>query len=476
MASSKRVMVKLMVDKEKNRVVFAESNHEFVDILFSFLTMPLGTVIRVLGKKASSLGSLANIYDSVASLAPQYLQTEACKAMLLRPRNAAEVKCEDLAINIDDTESRTFYTCGDCSLKKYLYSSVSDARCICGKLMSRVTRWERTDKKANGDGVFVKGGFIFIISDDLNVTLASTAVLMSQVKILSIEDGSMLEERFLDFGSEEIASLLWRSLISETPLTDLYFSKSDMEDAAIVRNKKDAIQQKLESDVDCKPKDMQLKLVLSKSDNKMLYAEVEEDMVDLLFSFLTFPVGFLIKNTEYLSKGCIVNLYKSVEKNNYMKTEDCKSMLLSPNLGSFHGCSSSQLLKTQEMASNTRTVPGCYTTVYDRFLGSHYVEMHVFKEMNPKSPNNGTEPGGGYVKGLGKFIVTDDIRIAPLSLITSVQMLNEFKIPFRGLLEREASMTLSQALNLLRAAVCSCTALTDVFVPEKKQRRPSCLV
>lgn len=206
MASSKRVTVKLAVDKEKNRVVFAESNHEFVDILFSFLTMPLGTVVRVLGKNALSLGGIANLFDSVANLDPQYLQTEACRTMLLRPRNAAEVQCEDLAINIDDTLSRTFYTCPNCSPRTYLYSSVADTRCVCQKVMSHATRWERAVNKNDGDGVFVKGGIIFVISDDLNVSIASAAFLRSQVEILSIEDRSMLEETTLDFGSEEVSN------------------------------------------------------------------------------------------------------------------------------------------------------------------------------------------------------------------------------------------------------------------------------
>lgn len=239
--------------------------------------------------------------------------------------------------------------------------------------------------------------------------------------------------------------MLRRSLISDTPLTDLYLNKSDKEGAAVVQNKKDIVRlPKHENNAECNPKDIQLKLVLSKPDNKFLYAEVDKDMADLLFSFLTLPVGFLMKNTEYLSKGCITNLYKSVEKSNYMKSKDCRSMLLSPKLGSFHGCSSSQLLKIEEMSSVARTVPGCYSSVYNRDLRTYQQELILFKELNPKSPNNGTEPGGGYVKGLGKFMVTDDLRVGPLSLATFVHMIKELKVPLGGLVEREASVTLSE--------------------------------
>jgi hypothetical protein len=37
---------KLFVDMEKRKVLFAESDKEFVDVLFGFLTMPLGTIVR----------------------------------------------------------------------------------------------------------------------------------------------------------------------------------------------------------------------------------------------------------------------------------------------------------------------------------------------------------------------------------------------------------------------------------------------
>ncbi|CAO2189085.1 unnamed protein product [Urochloa humidicola] len=39
------IEVKLFVDKAKKKVLFAESDNDFVDVLFSFLTMPLGTIV-----------------------------------------------------------------------------------------------------------------------------------------------------------------------------------------------------------------------------------------------------------------------------------------------------------------------------------------------------------------------------------------------------------------------------------------------
>ncbi|XP_072151442.1 uncharacterized protein [Setaria viridis] len=82
------VAVKLFLDKEKQRVLLAESDNDFVDVLFSFLTLPLGTIVRLLGKQ-SGAGCLDEVYKSVESLSIDHFQTKACKAMLLSPLNAA---------------------------------------------------------------------------------------------------------------------------------------------------------------------------------------------------------------------------------------------------------------------------------------------------------------------------------------------------------------------------------------------------
>lgn len=37
--------LKLLAEKGKNQVVFAESNNDFIDILFSFMTIPIKTKV-----------------------------------------------------------------------------------------------------------------------------------------------------------------------------------------------------------------------------------------------------------------------------------------------------------------------------------------------------------------------------------------------------------------------------------------------
>jgi len=57
------ISLKLLLGKEKNRVVFAEYDKDFIDILFSFLTLPMGTIARLLDKQ-SSVGCMDKLYKS----------------------------------------------------------------------------------------------------------------------------------------------------------------------------------------------------------------------------------------------------------------------------------------------------------------------------------------------------------------------------------------------------------------------------
>ena len=63
-----------------------------------------------------------------------------------------------------------------------------------------------------------------------------------------------------------------------------------------------------------------------------------------------------------------------------------------------------------------------------------------FKELNPKSPNNGTEPGGGYVKVQCKFVVTDDLNVSPVSSISTLHIIKKSEVHTSNLVEKEVSL------------------------------------
>lgn len=484
MSSNKKISVKLLVDPMERRVVLAESNEDFVDVLLSFLTMPMGTIIRLLGKD-STIGCISNLYQSIENLDSRHFQTKACKNMLLRPQNAAYHYIDNLTVNVDDTKPRKFFTCeepGCRSRATCFYSSVPDVQCGCGKKLTDAWAWQKIAKEA-GDGVFVKGGLKFVVSDDLHIMLASTAVLLSLLGRLGKDDGNVLEEMILDLGHDEILNLLKRTLVSTTPLTDLCFNSSPTNHKPKSSHTRSIFQLIPKSEIDedserCEK--VEVKLLSTKNNNKVVHMEGGEDMLDLVFSFLTVPLGSVVKLLEKKSSmGCADNLYSSVESlssegNKCIKSEQCKAMLLSPKLAPMFGCQK-KLLIVDELVSMSPSIVGCYSCFRSHSKCSHGVGTTKFKELNPKSCSNGTEPGGGYAKGSYKFIVADDLQVVPLSLISTVHTINMLEVPIKNLVEMEVCIGETEALNLLKAALASVSAseaaLTNIFCANKNVKR-----
>ncbi|PNY03248.1 DUF674 family protein [Trifolium pratense] len=106
--TEENVSLKLLLNETGNKVLFAEAGKDFVDILCSFLTMPLGTIARLVEKETSigpvSVGCLNSLYKSVADLDQSCFCADTIKQMLLQPINFAEDYCNTLKLNIDDTQ------------------------------------------------------------------------------------------------------------------------------------------------------------------------------------------------------------------------------------------------------------------------------------------------------------------------------------------------------------------------------------
>ncbi|KAJ8615864.1 hypothetical protein MRB53_035236 [Persea americana] len=255
--AAKEINLKLLVYKEKNQILYAESDKDFVDLLFSFLTTPVATIIRLTAKQAK-IGSMSTLYESLEDLDVQYLQTESCKNMLLHPMSASEEHCRDLVVNIDEREPIEYYFC-EASLPfrsdtKYLIStSLSEKQCYSGVTKKwKISKEESKNGARDGkDGVFVKGRMRYIITDDLQVSPVCIGTTLEMLESLGISDATVLEERNVNLGSEEeveierehgefslaspssvdvggkieALSMLKASLISNTVLSDVFLKK-----------------------------------------------------------------------------------------------------------------------------------------------------------------------------------------------------------------------------------------------------------
>lgn len=457
MAKMGKLSLKLVVDKEKNRVVFAESDKDFVDILFSLLTLPLGTIIRRTGKKSAPLGCLNTMYKSIENLGKYCFETEACKNMLLEPRSASEEHCEGLKIKVDDLNPRRFHVCLNCLTDRYnpsqVYSLVPGARCnSCRNTMSNVLEKPRKAYVENSrDGVFANGGAkLFMVSDDLRVMAASTANTLALLKELGITDCTILEERDVEVGQNEILSLLERFLLSKTPISEVFLGLKQVNDVKIPKVQEQS--EDAENDTNNDSNSIDLKLVLNKKNGEVLYAEATGDFINILFSFLTFPLGSVLKLLDSRSSlECADNLYCSVNDQS-AKSEKCRAMLLTPKIATFFGVSK-QMMKIDENPPETATY-------------SYY----SVNPINPKLPNFGTNNGGGFVNEQERFMVTGDLVVKPMSAAALIKLTKTQHVPTTSIEERIIKFGEAEALKLLKASLVSHNAFSSAFSLLSKEK------
>lgn len=213
-----QVSLKVLIDREKKKVVFAEAGSDFVDILFSFLTMPMATIVRLLAKHSDpshhkvNIGSFNNLYGSVANLDPLYFGKKELQDMLLNPRNSAEAQCRKLKINIDDMKPIQYFICDALCFNRYFgvnayLSTRNTVKCNhCGSFLKKEIKFHA--EESDGEGVFVTRTSSFVITDDLRVIPDNPTSTLGILKRNGIKDFAALEENTLVLGSKEVWQIL----------------------------------------------------------------------------------------------------------------------------------------------------------------------------------------------------------------------------------------------------------------------------
>ncbi|KAL5712658.1 hypothetical protein ACHQM5_014806 [Ranunculus cassubicifolius] len=471
MASSKKINIRLLIDKEKNKVLFAESDKDFVEALFCFLTLPISTIVS-LANKQSNLGCIDALYRSVEALDKDHFQTEACKEMLLRPRSEAGRQYQSLDLDFDGTgatQGTPYYDCPSwtcCTETHCLTSMFENSKCLCGQKMSIMRpAGGKHIKDDRVNGVFVKGNGKYMVSDDLEVTTLSVDTSLSIFRQFGIKDGSNLEERNITFGMEEVKELLKRSILSKTPMSDVFLSKKTGIDSKFIKT--ESLESYSLSQADTKQ--VNLKILIRKSKNQVIYAVAKAEFMNTLFSLLTFPIGAVVKILGgYSSIGSMDKLYKSVESlcNEDPETyKKYREKLLDPRVAFQHGCKN-QLLQIKEESGNV-TITKCSKCFQDGIvvtnLCKHGLGITNLSIINPKVSDTVTEGGGGFIKESMAFMVTDDLVVQPHSQISSISHLNQHGVPFNDLEERSVTVGELEALSILKALLTCKTVLTSVF-------------
>ncbi|KAI4995551.1 hypothetical protein ZWY2020_035454 [Hordeum vulgare] len=319
------IKIKLVVDRPRNRVLFVDAGSDFVDVLLAFLTLPLSAVQLAAG--ASSPGCLTSLCASVVGLrGAQLLKGEACHGTLLSPTHAHEFGY-----------SRS--SCPWCTpfMEEHLIPQgqpLQQCGCRCWEVaMARLVHvYNRTPRTE----VFSKWKERFVISDDLVIKPAATSTVLSFLRGFYVGDAYEVE---VDVGWTQVVCLLKACASSTTIFTDVFLI-AKRTDAYLMNTLVLAIQKprRQEADEDPGPQ-MGIKLFFDREERKVMYAECKHDFVDLLLSFLTYPMGCIIKNlpgTSHRFRG-FNNLYSSADGLNTsgFLTGPCfgdKRVLLDPSL------------------------------------------------------------------------------------------------------------------------------------------------
>ncbi|KAF8008911.1 hypothetical protein BT93_J0032 [Corymbia citriodora subsp. variegata] len=183
MESPPKLKLKLVIDKSKQRVVFAEAGQDFVDFLFHVHALPIATLAHIQAGMADSMGgSLGNLYKSIEDL-------------------------EDV-----------------CFRKVANYPSVKCTR--CDAIMDR--RVDFIEVPAGETG-YVKELVNYVVMDDFVVKPMSTDLCMAMLKD---RDATIAVDKFADFGLVEGELLLEASSQSKTVLTDVFLGKKGRQSLA----------------------------------------------------------------------------------------------------------------------------------------------------------------------------------------------------------------------------------------------------
>ncbi|XP_012454105.1 uncharacterized protein LOC105776150 [Gossypium raimondii] len=226
------ISLKLLVDSTSQRVLFAESGKEFVNFMFNILSLPVGTVIRLLTKE-QMVGSLGNLYDGLENMNDNYILSPANKDTLLKPivpNNAANVPPLLPTVESSNLKPTGIYRCGNtyhrgsCGL--YVANDSKSVCPSCNNVMTQNATIVNPRKgSSTNEGGYVKGVVTYMIMDDLVVTPMSAISCFTLLNKFNIKDVGVLEEKTINIGIDEGVKLLKASLQSKTVLTDAFLKK-----------------------------------------------------------------------------------------------------------------------------------------------------------------------------------------------------------------------------------------------------------
>ncbi|KAH9624351.1 hypothetical protein KSS87_020682, partial [Heliosperma pusillum] len=438
-----KLSLKLLVDSKANKVLFAEAGKDFVDFLFHILSLPVGTVVKLLNVKGM-VGSIGSLYKSVESLSSEYFQADVDKDVVLKPKAAVNVPLLELD---DGPADNMFYRC----YSHYQYVS-HDPNAICPSCrskMSTVVTYVPPQNAVNigttsdATGGYVKGVVTYMVMDNLEVKPMSTILGITLINKFHVRDVSALIEKEVEVGFTEGLAMLKASFeVSNKVLTTVFLSKK------------------------------------AYKANKVLFAEAGKEFVDFLLHILSLPVGTVVKLLNVNGMvGSIGSLYKSVESlsSDYFQANLDKDAVLKPKtavnvplLELNEGPNSNIIYRCGSHTQYVSHDPNAICPSCGRNISS---EITYVPAKNAVDIATTSDTVGGYVKGVVTYMIMDNLEVKPMSTISGITLMNKFSVQdVTALVEKEVQVGLTEGLAMLKASFeVANTVLTTVFLSKKAE-------
>ncbi|KAL3628055.1 hypothetical protein CASFOL_028157 [Castilleja foliolosa] len=241
MAKSSLTM-KLLIDTESKRVLFAEANNDCVEILFHILSLPVAKVISLIGKQ-EMVGSVANLYQSLENLNESYINHNPAKDTILKPLYPTTAGISDPFLatltktkktnnnnNNNDPPAKKYYRCNTCLYynPQYFSDDPTTACRYCHKKMGcnnlQYVGPQVNVPSSEGDGPLVKGLVNYMVLDDLVVRPMSLVSCFTLLNEFNVKDVGVLQEKVVKFGMAEAVKLLKASLETKNVLTHVFLN------------------------------------------------------------------------------------------------------------------------------------------------------------------------------------------------------------------------------------------------------------
>ena len=205
-----------------------------------------------------------------------------------------------------------------------------------------------------------------------------------------------------------------------------------------------------------------VRAVVRKSNEKIMFAGAEEDFADLLFSFLTLPLGGVLHMLEGNSSlGCMDKLHNSISELNpdrYLRSQRLKEELANPKCAPLFSISD-QILPIGEGSLPVYYCNTFYTSKSNLAVTTSIRPVYYMYDKNARleicDPKSCIGGGKGFAKGPSTFMVTDDLVVTPMSSISAVSYLNTLKVPLSDLEERVIAIGVKEVRHVLSSHTIS---------------------